>query len=123
MTNPQYQSGDTSNDVLSRLDAIHPQPSLNYWVIAQSELEVRDVQNAPAISMSTFISETEQTQLLTRISIYSQRGESSEEIRLLYMNEVAYSTWRAMGKDPHVIGSQHRPPTTASLTFGVPFSD
>ena len=53
MTNPQYQSGDTSNDVLSRLDAIHPQPSLNYWVIAQSELEVRDVQNAPAISMST----------------------------------------------------------------------
>ena len=61
--------------------------------------------------------------LLTRISIYSQRGESSEEIRLLYMNEVAYSTWKAMGKDPHVIGSQHRPPTTASLTFGVPFSD
>ena len=121
MTNPQYQSGDTSNDVLSRLDAIHPQPSGNYWVIAQSELEVRDVQNAPA--MSTFISETEQTQLLTRISIYSQRGESSEEIRLLYMNEVAYSTWKAMGKDPHVIGSQHRPPTTASLTFGVPFSD
>jgi hypothetical protein len=57
MTNPQYQSGDTSNDVLSRLDAIHPQPSLNYWVIAQSEFEVRDVQNAPAISMSTFISD------------------------------------------------------------------
>ena len=123
MTNPQYQSGDTSNDVLFRLDAIHPQPPLNYLIIAQSELEVQDVQNAPAISMSTFISETEQTQLLTRISIYSQRGERSEEIRLLYMNEVAYSTWKAMGKDPHVIGSQHRPPTTASLTFGVPFSD
>ena len=108
MTNPQCQSGDTSNDVLFRMDAIHPQPSLNYRIIAQSELEVHDVQNAPAISMSTFISETEQTQLLTRISIYSQRGESSEEIRLLYMNEVAYSTWKAMGKDPHVIGSQHR---------------
>jgi hypothetical protein len=123
MTNSQYQSGDTSNDVLFRLDAIHPQPPLNYLIIAQSELEVQDVQNAPAISMSTFISETEQTQLLTRISIYSQRGESSEEIRLLYMNEVAYSTWKAMGKDPHVIGSQHRPPTTASLTFGVPFND
>ena len=123
MTNPQYPSGDTSNDVLFRLDAIHPQPSLNYRIIAQSELEMQDVENAPAISMSTFIFETEQTQLLTRISIYSQRGESSEEIRLLYMNEVAYSTWKAMGKDPHVIGSQHRPPTTASLTFGVPFSD
>ena len=105
MTNPQYQSGDTSNDVLSRLDAIHPQPSGNYWVIAQSELEVRDVQNAPAISMSTFISETEQTQLLTRISIYSQRGESSEEIRLLYMNEVAYSTWKTIpfGTVPHAM--------------------
>ena len=101
MTNPQYQSGDTSNDVLFRLDAIHPQPSLNYRIIAQSELEVQDVQNAPAISMSAFISETEQTQLLTRISIYSQRGESSAEIRLLCMNEVAYSTWKAMGKSPH----------------------
>ena len=76
MTNPLYQSGDTSNDVLFRLDAIHPQPPLNYLIIAQSELEVQDVQNAPAISMSTFISETEQTQLLTRISIYSQRGEA-----------------------------------------------
>ena len=123
MTNSQYQSGDTSNDVLFRLDAIHPRPSLNYRIIAQSELEVQDVQNAPAISMSTFISQTEKTQLLTRISIYSQRGESSEEIRLLYMNEVAYSTWKAMRKDPHVIGSQHRAPTPASLTFGVLFSD
>src|SRR5437879_4551373 len=45
MTSPQYQSGDTSNDVLFRLDAIHPRPSLNYRIIAQSELEVQDVQN------------------------------------------------------------------------------
>ena len=45
MTSPQYQSGDTSNDVLFRLDAIHPQHSLNYRIIAQSELEVQDVQN------------------------------------------------------------------------------
>jgi hypothetical protein len=57
MTNPQYQSVDTSNDVLSRLEGGHPQTSLDYWVIAQSDLEVRDLQNAPAISMSTFISD------------------------------------------------------------------
>jgi hypothetical protein len=76
MTNPQYQSGDTSNDVLFRLDAIHPQPSLNYRVIAQSEFEVRDVQNAPAISMSTFISETEQTQLLTRIRSIAKEAKA-----------------------------------------------
>ena len=121
MTNPQYQSGDTSNDVLFRLDAIHPQPSLNYRIIAQSELEVQDVQNAPAISMSTFIFETEQTQLLTRISTYSERGESSAEIRLLYMNEVAYSYMESNGKKSTC--NRFPASATASLTFGVPFSD
>jgi hypothetical protein len=31
-------------------------------------------------TLRTFISETEEAQLLTRISIYSQRGESGEDI-------------------------------------------
>jgi hypothetical protein len=44
-------------------------------------------------------------------------------MRLLYMNDVAFSVWKAMGKELNVIGSQHRPPLTALLTFGIPFSD
>jgi len=122
MTNPQYQSGDTSNDVLSRLDAIRPQPSLNYWVIAKWPRGA-GCSECSSHKYEPFYIWDRTDAALTRISIYSQRGESSEEIRLLYMNEIAYSTWKAMGKDPHVIGSQHRPPTTALLTFGVPFSD
>ena len=123
MNDAQSSSGDTSNDVLFRLEAMHLTDSLNYRIIAQSEGEVRDIQNAPAISMSYFITESNQTKLLTTLSIYSQRGETSDQVRLLYMNDVAFSVWKAMGKEPKVIGSQHRPPSTALLTFGIPFSD
>jgi hypothetical protein len=123
MSDVRSPSGDTSNDVLFRLEAMHHTNYLNYRIIAQSEGEVRDIQNAPAISMSYFITESNQTKLLTTLSIYSQRGETSDQVRLLYMNYVAFSVWKAMGKEPKVIGSQHRPPSTALLTFGIPFSD
>jgi hypothetical protein len=123
MNDARSPSGDTSNDVLFRLEATHLTDSLNYRIIAQSEGEVRDIQNAPAISMGYFITESNQSKLLTTLSIYSQKGETSDQVRLLYMNDVAFSVWKAMGKDPKVIGSQHRPPSTALLTFGIPFSD
>jgi hypothetical protein len=123
MNDARSPSGDTSNDVLFRFEAMHLTDSLNYRIIAQSEGEVRDIENAPAISMSYFITESNQTKLLTTLSIYSQRGETSDQVRLLYMNDVAFSVWKAMGKEPKVIGSQHRPPSTALLTFGIPFSD
>ena len=123
MDDTRSPSGDTSNDVLFRLEALHSTDTLNYRIIAQSESEVRDVQNAPAISMSYFISESDQTKLLTTLSIYSQRGETRDQVRLLYMNDVAFSIWKAMGKEPKVVGSQHRPPSTALLAFGVPFSE
>ena len=116
-------SGDTSNDVLFRLEAQDFTDSLNYRIIAQSESEVRDIQNAPAISMSNFITESGQTKLLRTVSIYSQRGETSDQVRLLYMNDAAFSVWKAMGKEPTVIGSQHRPPSTALLAFGIPFTE
>jgi hypothetical protein len=114
---------DTSNDLLFRLQLLHPEHSLNYKVVAQSDEEVRDIQNAPAISMAQFIVDTDQANLLTTLSIYSQRGTSRDQIRLLYMNLVAFSLWGTMNKCPTVIGSQHRPPVTALLTFGVPFSE
>jgi hypothetical protein len=123
MNDVRSPSGDTSNDVLFRFEAMHFTDSLNYRIIAQSESEVRDIQNAPAISMSYFITESDQTKLLRTVSIYSQRGETSDQVRLLYMNDVAFSVWKAMGKEPTVIGSQHRPPSTALLAFGIPFTD
>jgi hypothetical protein len=123
MNDVRSPSGDTSNDVLFRLEAMHFDDSLNYRIIAQSESEVRDIQNAPAISMSSFITKSDQTNLLRTVSIYSQRGETSDQVRLLYMNGGAFSVWKAMGKEPTVIGSQHRPPSTALLTFGIPFTE
>jgi hypothetical protein len=123
MNDARSPSGDTSNDVLFRLEAMHVTDSLNYRIVAQSKTEILDIQNAPAISMSCFITESDQTKLLTTLSIYSQRGETSDQVRLLYMNDVAFSIWKAMGKEPKVIGSQHRPPSTALLTFGIPFSE
>jgi hypothetical protein len=123
MGDARSPSGDTSNDVLFRFEALHSTDTLNYRIIAQSEGEVRDIQSAPAISMSCFITESDQTKLLTTLSIYTQRGETSDQVRLLYMNDVAFSIWKAMGKEPKIIGSRHRPPSTALLTFGIPFSE
>lgn len=123
MDDSRSPSGDTSNDVLFRLEALHSTDTLNYRIIAQSESEVRDIQNAPAISMSYFITKSDQTKLLATLSIYSQRGETRDQVRLLYMNDVAFSIWKAMGKEPKVVGSQHRPPSTALLAFGIPFSE
>jgi hypothetical protein len=120
---PLNAAGHTPNDLLFSLDAERSRISPNYEIVAQSAEEVRDVDNAPAVSMGPYLLESGQAQLLTRISIYSQRGESREQMRLLYMNVAALSIWKAMGKRPKLIGAQHRPPQTALLAFGVPFSE
>ena len=73
--------------------------------------------------MGSFITESDQMKLLRTVSIYSQRGEIRDQVRLLNMNNAAFSIWKAMGKEPKVIGSQHRPPFTALLAFGIPFSE
>jgi hypothetical protein len=118
-----YSSTHTSNDLLFSLDSERSRQSLNYEIVAQSAEEVQNTQNAPAVSMGPYLIESGQTQLLTKISIYSQRGESREQVRLLYMNGVALRVWKAMGKRPILIGAQHRPPRNAILAFGVPFSE
>jgi hypothetical protein len=123
MGSSTYSSSHTSNDLLFSLDGGRSRRSLNYEIVAQSAEEVQDTQNAPAVSMGPYLIESGQTQLLTTISIYSERGEMREQIRLLYMNAVALRVWRAMGKKPRLIGAQHRPSRTALLTFGVPFSE
>jgi hypothetical protein len=112
-------SNSTSNDLLFRLQS----KQLNYTVIAQNAEEVQDIENSPAVSMGPYLISSEQTRLLTTLSIYSLRGDSREQIRLLYMNAAALRIWRAMGKQPRLVGSQHRPPHAALLSFGVPFSE
>ena len=112
-----------SDDLLFSLGRERSRQSLNYEIVVQSAEEVQDTQNAPAVSMGPYLIESGQTQLLTTISINSERGESREQIRLLYMNAVALRVWKTMGKRPNLIGAQHRPPRNALLTFGVPFSE
>ena len=123
MNNPQYPFGHTSNDLLFSLEGESSRKTLNYEIVAQSGYEVQDIQNAPAVSMGPYLIDSGQTQLLTTISIYARRGEAREQVRLLYMNAVALRIWKAMGKQPNVIGSLHRPPKIALLAFGVPFSE
>lgn len=105
------------------LDRQSYEKSSNYDIVAQSAEEVQNIQNAPAVSMGPYLIESGQTQLLTTISIYSQRGDHRDQVRLLYMNDVALRIWKAMGRQPNLIGAEHRPPRTALLTFGAPFSE
>ncbi len=123
MITKQDNSNPTSNDLLFRLDPGHSRSVMNYKTVAQSVFDIRDVQNAPSVSMMPYLLATERIQLLTTISIYSLRGEDAEQARLLYMNAAALHIWEEMGKNPKIIGSQFRPPHTALLTFGVPFSE
>jgi hypothetical protein len=113
----------TSNDLLRSLAAKQTDQPQNYTMVAQSVNEVRELQNAPSISMGPYLIESNQTRLLGSISIYGQRGTSNEQIRLLYMNETALRIWMEMGKRPKLLGTHHRPPRVALLSFGVPFSE
>lgn len=123
MGNPEYPATHTTNDLLFDLDPERLRTALNYEIVAQSAEEVQDIQNAPAISMGQYLIESEQVKLLTTISIYTQQGESRDQVRLLYMNAAALLIWKAMGKQPTLLGFLHRPPKTALLAFGVPFSE
>jgi hypothetical protein len=115
-------SGPTSNVFLDRLVAKQSLPDLHYQIIAQSAADVQDIENAPAVSMGPYLLRSGQINLLTIISVYSLRGDSREQVRLLFMNAAAIQIWKEMGKAPKVIGAQFRPPRTALLAFGVPFS-
>ncbi len=95
----------------------------NYWVVRQGVDEVRTPDGAPAVSMGAYLVETGQEDLFREISIYGERGETREEVRRLYMNAVAIRVWRDMGRVPEVVARRHRPPRTASLAYGVPFSE
>ena len=117
----ERDSSPRSND-LSRHPVDQRLLELNYQIIAQSADDIQNLENAPAVSMGPYLLKSGQVRLLTTISIYSLRGESREQVRLLYMNSAALQVWQEMGRSPRIIGAQARPPRTALLTFGVPFS-
>jgi len=96
---------------------------MSYDVLSQTAKEVQDLANAPALTVGPHLLETEQIHLLNSISIYSARGESREQLRLLYMNPPALSIWKEMGKPIRIIGHTKRPSAAAALEFGVPFSE
>ena len=113
----------TSNDLLFRLAPDRATKTLHYQVITQSAQELQDPMNSPAVSMAPYLLGKDQSGLAMRISIYSERGKTREHLRLLYMNEEALRVWEAMGRQSTRTGAMHRPPHTAQLCFGVPFSE
>jgi len=119
MKHQEYPDHHTSNDLLNKLT----EKPLNYDVVAQSVEEVQNTHRAPAISIGPYLIESGQTKLINSISIYSQLGKHRDQVRLLYMNAVAMRVWKAMGNQPTLIGKQFRPPKTALLAYGVPFSE
>jgi hypothetical protein len=97
--------------------------SLNYTIVAQDRDTMMASTGAPSVSMWPYLVESGQTKKLNRISIYVDKGTSRDHARMLYMNETALSLWREMGMMPRVIGESHRPPRSATLSFGMPFSE
>jgi hypothetical protein len=97
--------------------------SANYTILAQSRNELMVPENSPSISMWPYLLSSSQTRRLNKISVYADRGTSREQSRLLYMNANALSVWREMGMPATVIGESHRPPHSAMLSFGMPFSE
>jgi len=95
----------------------------NYTIVAQSRDELMEPENSPSVSMWPYLVGSAQARWLNEISIYSARGKSREQSRLLYMNAGALRTWREMGMAATVIGESHRPARDAMLCFGMPFSE
>lgn len=97
--------------------------SANYTILAQNRQELIVLENSPSISMWPYLLGSSQTARLNQISVYSARGTSSERARLLYMNAGALQLWREMAMPVNIIGESHRPPHSATLSFGIPFSE
>ncbi len=95
----------------------------HYTMLSQSRDDLRDLQNSPSLSMWPYLLQSAQTQMLNSISIYAETGSTPAHTRTLYMNAGALTIWREMGKSAHVIGEANRPPRTATLSFGMPFSE
>ena len=81
---PSETYNPTSNDLLLLLTSQHKQNGFTYGTVAQTASDVQNVDNSPAISMGPYLIISGQTELLRSISVYSERGKSREQVRLLY---------------------------------------
>jgi hypothetical protein len=72
---------------------------MSYDVISQTAAEVAELWNAPAVAMDPYLLKTRQIGLLRVISIYDKRGDSLQQLRLLYMNGPALALWEGDGQD------------------------
>ena len=95
----------------------------NYVVVRQGVEQLRDLDNAPWVSMPVYLERVGEMERFRRISVYQTRGKTAEEARVLYMNREALAVWRAMGKAAEVVGERKRPPIGSVIAFGVPFSE
>lgn len=114
-----YNSSDIFSDLPFKFRSNHS----NYTIVAQDVNEIQNTINAPSVSMGPYLLKCGLVGLLPTISIYSRRGYNRAHMRLLYMNATALEIWKAMGRRPRQIGEQHRPPHTAVLCYGMPFSE
>lgn len=116
------ETGNKNNPVSQTLPEFRSE-SPDYAVVAQDAIEVQDIESAPAVSMGAFLTANGVMSIFPTISVYTRDGYDRKHTRLLYMNAVALCVWKTMGRHPRQIGSQHRPPHSAVLAFGMPFSE
>jgi hypothetical protein len=97
--------------------------SLNYSILEQTTDQLREIENSPSVSMWPYLVDSAQTALVNKISIYTEAGKTSEQARRLYMNATALEVWTSMKRATARTGEVHRPPKSAQLCFGMPFSE
>ena len=97
--------------------------SLNYSILEQTTDQLREIENSPSVSMWPYLVDSAQTELINKISVYTEAGKTAEQARLLYMNAIALEVWDSMKRATARIGEVHRPPRSAQLSFGMPFSE
>lgn len=96
---------------------------LNYSILQQTTEQLKETENSPSVSMWPYLVDSAQTQLINQISIYAESGQTVERARVLYMNAPALEVWKKMDRATAAVGEVHRPPKSALLLFGMPFSE
>ena len=94
-----------------------------YSILSQSRADLEVSGSSPSVSMWPHLLAKAETQLVNTLSVYTERGDSERNLRVLYLNDVALQIWQEMGQPCNVIGHVSRPPKTAVLAFGKPFSE
>ena len=120
---PSGRSFDAPEAALGLQLCRHAGKPTYYSILSQSREDLRDPENSPSISMWPYLLASSQTERLNQISVYTERGTTVEKIRFLYLNDAALALWAEMHHTTQVMGRLYRPPRSAVLSFGMPFSE